>query len=53
MEADLARRGPCRDKVLATAVRLLEITLIRVGNALAKAGRRSNLVSDAWLLQPS
>lgn len=33
IEADLARRGPCRDKVLATAVRLLEITLIRVGNA--------------------
>ena len=33
VEQDLARRGPCRDKVLATAVRLLEITLIRVGNA--------------------
>ena len=33
MEHDLSRRGPCRDKVLATAVRLLEITLIRVGNA--------------------
>lgn len=32
VEKDLARRGPCRDKVLATAVRLLEITLIRVGN---------------------
>jgi DNA topoisomerase-1 len=32
VEADLARRGPCREKVLATAVRLLEITLIRVGN---------------------
>ena len=25
--------APTRDKVLATAVRLLEITLIRVGNA--------------------
>ncbi len=33
VEQDLTRRGPCRDKVLATAVRLLEITLIRVGNA--------------------
>ncbi|MND83755.1 Eukaryotic DNA topoisomerase I, catalytic core [compost metagenome] len=33
VEHDLARRGPCRDKVLATAARLLEITLIRVGNA--------------------
>lgn len=33
VEQDLARRGPCREKVLATAVRLLEITLIRVGNA--------------------
>lgn len=33
VEADLAKRGVTRDKVLATAVRLLEITLIRVGNA--------------------
>ncbi len=33
VEADLAKRGVSRDKVLATAVRLLEITLIRVGNA--------------------
>lgn len=33
VEADLGRRGVTRDKVLATAVRLLEITLIRVGNA--------------------
>lgn len=33
VEADLAKRGASRDKVLATAVRLLEITLIRVGNA--------------------
>src|SRR5690606_6658060 len=31
-DADLARRGPVREKVLATVVRLLEITLIRVGN---------------------
>ena len=29
---DLGRRGISRDKVLATAVRLLEISLIRVGN---------------------
>lgn len=33
VEADMNRRGVCREKVLATAVRLLEITLIRVGNA--------------------
>ena len=33
VEADMAKRGACRDKVLATAVQLLEITLIRVGNA--------------------
>ena len=32
VEADLARRGLPREKVLAAAVRLLEITLIRVGN---------------------
>jgi DNA topoisomerase-1 len=32
VEADLGLRGPSRDKVLATVVRLLEITLIRVGN---------------------
>lgn len=32
VDADLASRGPNRDKVLATAVRLLEITLIRIGN---------------------
>lgn len=33
VETDLGRRGVCREKVLATTVRLLEITLIRVGNA--------------------
>lgn len=33
VEADLNRRGAGRDKVLATVVRLLELTLIRVGNA--------------------
>jgi DNA topoisomerase-1 len=32
VERDLARRGLCRDKVLATVVRLLETTFIRVGN---------------------
>jgi len=33
VEHDLSLRGVCREKVLATAVRLLELTLIRVGNA--------------------
>ena len=33
VEHDLGLRGVCREKVLATAVRLLELTLIRVGNA--------------------
>lgn len=32
VEADLGKRGVSRDKVLATTVRLLELTLIRVGN---------------------
>ncbi|HZZ87951.1 MAG TPA: DNA topoisomerase IB [Caulobacteraceae bacterium] len=32
VEADLARRGLPREKVLAAVVRLLEMTLIRVGN---------------------
>lgn len=32
VEADLARRGLPREKVLAAVVRLMEITLIRVGN---------------------
>ncbi|HEY3812625.1 MAG TPA: DNA topoisomerase IB [Caulobacteraceae bacterium] len=32
VEQDLSLRGPSRDKLLATAVRLLEISLIRVGN---------------------
>lgn len=32
VDADLSLRGPQRDKVLATVVSLLEITLIRVGN---------------------
>jgi len=33
IESDLARRGLPREKVLATIVRLLETTMIRVGNA--------------------
>jgi len=32
VDQDLALRGPVREKVLATVVRLLELTLIRVGN---------------------
>ena len=32
LKGDLAREGLCREKVLATVVRLLEVSLIRVGN---------------------
>ncbi len=46
VEHDLASRGPSREKVLATAVRLLEITLIRVGNAqYAKQNRSYGLTT--------
>ncbi len=46
IDADLARKGPSRDKVIATAVRLLEITLIRVGNAqYAKQNRSYGLTT--------
>lgn len=46
VEADLAKRGVSRDKVLATAVQLLEITLIRVGNAqYAKQNRSYGLTT--------
>ncbi|HZV84606.1 MAG TPA: DNA topoisomerase IB [Brevundimonas sp.] len=46
VEWDLASRGVTRDKVLATAVRLLEITLIRVGNAqYAKQNRSYGLTT--------
>lgn len=46
VETDLARRGICREKVTATAVRLLEITLIRVGNAqYAKQNRSYGLTT--------
>ncbi|WP_292109862.1 DNA topoisomerase IB [Brevundimonas sp.] len=46
VEQDLGKRGPSRDKVLATAVRLLELTLIRVGNAqYAKQNRSYGLTT--------
>lgn len=46
VERDLARRGHTREKVLATAVRLLELTLIRVGNAqYAKQNRSYGLTT--------
>ena len=46
VETDLNRRGVSRDKVLATAVRLLELTLIRVGNAqYAKQNRSYGLTT--------
>ena len=46
VERDLARRGHCREKVLATAVCLLELTLIRVGNAqYAKQNRSYGLTT--------
>lgn len=46
VEADLNKRGPCRDKVLATVVRLLELTLIRIGNArYAKQNRSYGLTT--------
>ena len=32
LKRDLAREGLCREKILATVVRLLEVSLIRVGN---------------------
>ena len=46
VEGDLNRRGVSREKVLATAVRLLEITLIRVGNTqYAKQNRSYGLTT--------
>ncbi|CAN5116833.1 DNA topoisomerase IB [soil metagenome] len=46
VEVDLGKRGVTRDKVVATAVRLLEITLIRVGNAqYAKQNRSYGLTT--------
>lgn len=41
VEEDLARRGLPREKVLATVVRLLETTLIRVGNDEYARGNKS------------
>ena len=41
VEADTTLKGACRAKVLATAVQLLEITLIRVGNAVYAKQNRS------------
>lgn len=46
VETDLGRRGLSRDKVLATTVRLLELTLIRVGNReYARANRSYGLTT--------
>jgi DNA topoisomerase-1 len=46
VEADLARRGLPREKVLAAVVRLLEVTLIRVGNdEYAKANKSFGLTT--------
>jgi DNA topoisomerase-1 len=46
IEADLSRRGLPREKVLAAVVRLLELTLIRVGNdAYAKENKSYGLTT--------
>ena len=46
VEADLSKRGHSREKVLATAVRLLELTLIRIGNTqYAKQNRSYGLTT--------
>jgi DNA topoisomerase I len=46
VEADLGKRGATKEKVVATAVRLLEITLIRVGNQqYAKQNRSYGLTT--------
>lgn len=46
VEADLGRRGLPREKVLATVVRLLEVTLVRVGNEeYARANRSYGLTT--------
>src|SRR5439155_6825725 len=46
VEADLRRRGLPREKVLATIVRLLETTLVRVGNEeYARANRSFGLTT--------
>lgn len=46
IEADLDRPGPCREKATATVARLLELTLIRVGNPeYARANRSYGLTT--------
>src|SRR5207244_8810435 len=46
VDADLGRRGLPREKVLATIVRLLETTLVRVGNEeYARANRSFGLTT--------
>ncbi|PZO68275.1 MAG: DNA topoisomerase I [Paracoccus denitrificans] len=46
IDADMAKRGMGRDKVLATVVKLLETTLIRVGNAeYAQANKSHGLTT--------
>ena len=46
VEADLARRGLPREKVLAAVVRLMELTLVRVGNSeYAKANKSFGLTT--------
>ncbi len=46
VETDLARRGLPRDKVVAAVVRLMELTLIRVGNeAYAKENKSFGLTT--------
>ena len=46
LDADLARRGLPRDKVLATVLRLMELTYIRVGNVeYARANRSYGLTT--------
>jgi DNA topoisomerase-1 len=46
VESDLARRGLPRDKVVAAVVRLMELTLIRVGNeAYAKENKSFGLTT--------
>lgn len=46
VDEDLVRRGLPREKVLATVVRLLELTLIRVGNkAYARANKSFGLTT--------
>ncbi|MGE0259402.1 MAG: DNA topoisomerase IB [Alphaproteobacteria bacterium] len=46
VEADLKRRGLPREKVLAAIVRLMEMTLIRIGNAeYAKANKSFGLTT--------